>query len=594
MENTRYANYTQISPERDVNAEAFSKGQINFKMNMDSMSRWNPYRSYLRMRVKLETVVGGQLTLNDEIGPNMFQGDCFWQQMNISCAGTKVSEVDDYYQQCASLRSRYSITEGRRKEFLAHTNFADANIHKRINKICEYGTEQPINYEIFKPGDPLSTVQLFETTFENGLFLGFDGIFGTYELANTGVMTFVPNAGTVPNANQFIPGENIHFLGNNGALIRMEVHSILSPTTLQLLGSGGGDVEPLAPVVGDNFTIFRIISNEEQIGSNVEGVNTTFLQDDIEEGDILEINETMELIILNVISDTELLVQSNSRSQTATNNWRIKRAKHSRRLQEYEICFKPCLGLFTLDKFLPGDWKLELTPHTNLKYQRYAIESLTNKIPDVEYRLEVVDLQFYIYKSRVSKAINTSESYEFTELRCQAQTITNQSLLNKAFVVNQNSHTFTIAYQKPDSGDDTRFSKTKFRMLNNYERNLRRYQLRLNGETLPTPLPDINIDTLATIEYATQHYYETLHYNGTIFLDEPEGLTSWLERGPYYSIKIPKKPGAKSNRLYVSSEFQGAPPENFLLLVFDHYYKGFKLNIQNGLVKNCERSIMVN
>ena len=57
MVKVKYANYTQISPERDVTAEGFSKGQINFKFNMDSMSRWSTYKSYITTRVRLSKAV---------------------------------------------------------------------------------------------------------------------------------------------------------------------------------------------------------------------------------------------------------------------------------------------------------------------------------------------------------------------------------------------------------------------------------------------------------------------------------------------------------------------------------------------------------
>lgn len=593
MENIKYASYTQISPERDVNADAFSKGQINFKMNMSSMCRWNPYRSYLRMRVRLSANAGAQLTLNDGIAPNMFQGDCLWQQMNISCNGVKVSEIDDYYQQCASLRNRYSIPEGRRRGFLANTNHAESNINTRINKVSEFGVEQPISYEIFKPGNQASTIQLFKNITSNGLNLGFDGALGDYALANTGIMTFTANGGTIPNTNIFALGDIIRFVGNNNAIIKMEVTTLLTATTMQLVAYGGGDVEPIVATVGTAVNFYRY-RQPQNVTGNLDGVNTTFVTDGVQAGDIIEVDDSMELIILNVISDIELLVQSHGRNIATTANWRIKRAKRTERLINYELCFKPKLGFFSLDKFLPGNWKLELTPHTNLKYQRYAIESLIDKVPINDFEFEVVDLQLYIYKGITSKVSSSPESYEFTELRCQAQTITNQTLMNKAFVVNQNSHTFTIAYQKSNAGDDTRFSKTKFKMLDNYEQNLKRYQLRLNGESIPTPLPDITIDSIFDTNYATQQYYETLHTNGTIFLDEPESLDFWLDRGPYYSYKIKKQLNGKANRLYVSSEFTGVPPEAFSLLVFDHYYKGFKLNIQNGLVTSCERSILVN
>jgi len=521
MDKIKYASYTQISPERDITASGFSRGQINFKMNMDSMGRWNPYRSYFRMRVSLTKVGGDPLDEADGIAPNMLQGDCFWQQMNAQCNGVKVSEIDDYVGQVSALRKRYSIGEGRRGEFLAHTNFAKASFIDRQQEIINEG------YEVIN-----SAVHQFKNL-EN-------------------------NAGVSP-----LTTEELRVLG--GDLTTIEYR--------QAADAGAGAVNLTQSVlkVGDKIRLNQAANLNFTANIIAIGANT------------IQVDRNMVAFAAEDILGNKLFYESID----------VAASKESRRIKEYELCFKPSMGLFTIDKYLPGNWKIELTPHTNLKFQRYAIESLLDKVPDTDYALSVIDLQLYIWKGRASSVANSPEDYHFTEIRCQGQTITNSSLLNKAFVVKKESHTFSIAYQKPDAGDDTRFSKTKFRALNDNERQLQRYQLRINGETLPTPTPDIkyNADN-SNQDFTTQQYYEQLHYNGTVFLDEPEGLQNWLERGPYYSYVLPKKLGAKSSRLYVSSEFRGALPENILLLVFDHYYKGFKLHIENGLVKKCEKSIM--
>lgn len=517
MNTVKYAQYTQISPERDVTADGFSRGQINFKLNMDSMSRWNPYRSYLRMRISLSKANGNALDLRDGIAPNMFQGDCFWQQMNIRCNGVKVSEIDDYVPQVSALKQRYSLPESRRKEFLSKTNFASSKQSDRMIEVSSDG---------FDKIDPV--VRDFRLLVQN------DG---------TGVL------------------DTEEFRVENANLNRLQYRSAADAAdgAIDLTESDLQKGDSVVLLQDDNVYFTSVITAVNAKSIDVENEMTAFVAEDVSRDVFL-----------------------------------YTKTRPSRRVKEYELCFKPCMGLFSLDNFLPGNWKLELTPHTNTKYQRYAIESLLNKVPTDDYLLSIVDLQLYIWKGRYKSVVNKTESYDFTEIRCQAQTITTQSLLNKAFVVNQDSHTFSIAYQKPDAGDDTRFSKTKFKMADNYEKSIQRFQLRINGETLPNPLPDIDTQSSLNRDFATQQYYEMLHYNGTVFLDEPEGLDSWFERGPYYSYVLPKRIGAKSNRLYVSNEFRGTPPENFLLLVFDHYYKGFKLDIENGLVRKCHKNVMLN
>ena len=137
-------------------------------------------------------------------------------------------------------------------------------------------------------------------------------------------------------------------------------------------------------------------------------------------------------------------------------------------------------------------------------------------------------------------------------------------------------------------------------MLNDFEKRLQAFQFRIGGETYPNPLPSIELDVDNNVDLMIQQYYEQLMYNGSYYLDDPESFTDWLERGPYYSIKMPKKLNSGANRLYVSTEFRGDPlssngiPENFLLLIFDHFYSGFKLHLENGLVSKVEKNIMIN
>ncbi len=607
MVKVKYASYTQISPERDVTSDGFSRGQINFKMNMDSMGRWNPYKSYLRMRVILTKVGGAPLDLDDGIAPNMFQGDCFWQQMNMQCNGVKVSEIDDYVQQVSALRSRYSLPESRRKEFLSGTNFAQADIDKRINEVSTNGKDMDTKtIERVHPGAQASTIAYtapsvalsiadLNAQARNGRVLDALDEIQIVAAANTAV--WIDNAGVdlVDISDIYNIGDIVSYVDADGSVGHFVINSFAAVLTANI-SSIQGVVDSASTAIGAAHLVFRHYRRYQDGGAIVGALGTLFATE-LEVGDIIiNKNNNEEYKVITVTDNTNIIVFPPPKdSFVATANWARIRKNNSRRVKRYELIFKPKMGIFSLDEYLPGNWKLELTPHTNLKYQRYAIESLIDKDPLADYTLSIDNLQLYIWKGMVASPHNGMEDYDFTEVRCQAQTITTESLINKSFVVNKNSHTFTIAYQKPDAGDDTRFSKTKFRMLNDFEKKLKRYQLRINGETLPTPLPDQRFDEdSANQDYTTQQYYEQLNYNGTIYLDEPEGLKEWFERGPYYSYKLPKKLNANSNRLYVSQSFSQAKPENFLLLVFDHYYSGFKLHLQNGLVSKVEKNIMVN
>ncbi len=602
----KYAAYTQISPERDVTASGFSRGQINFKMNMDSMSRWNPYFSYLRMRIRLSKANDNPLDLDDGVAPNMFQGDCFWQQMNAQCSGIKVSEIDDYYIQTASLKQRYSMPETRRKEFLSKTNFAQAFVHQRINQVSVDGKDQEnMIVERVHPGNQASTIAYtapsvalsiadLNAQARNGRILAAADTIAITAAANTATWVDAAGADLVDISDIYNIGDIVSYVDADASVGHFVINSFAAALVANI-SYHQGIADSAATAIGAAHLVFRHY-RRYQDGGDLLGVNTLFLTE-LEIGDtVLNTDTNEEYKVITITDDLNITVFPPPRdSFVATANWVRIRKNSSRRVKDYELCYRPCMGLFSINKFMGGNWKLEFTPHTNTRFQRYAIESLIDKTPDVDYKIEVIDLQLYIYKGMVSSPKNGMESYDFTEIRCQAQTITSASLLNKVFVVNRSSHTFSIAYQKPDAGDRTDFSKAKFRMLNDFEKRISRYQLRTSsGDTLPTPLPDIDTDPANNRDFATQQYYESQHYTRSIYLDEPEGLTEWFERGPYYSYVLKNPFHSSGNRLYVSSEFAINSPENFLLLVFDHYYKNFELHYENGIVRKCIRGKMVN
>ncbi len=514
---------------------AFSKGQINFRLNMDSMTRWNPYRSYFRMRIDLGTVGGDPFLLNSNIAPNMFQGDCFWQQMNLSCNGVKVSQIDDYYIQVASLKQRMMYDQSRRDGMLADTNFGQARINDRICQVRGSGFER-----------------------------------------------------SEPNWNSFM---QLHQLDGDFPLLTDEC---------KVVDAGGG--------VGTNVIRYRTTGDG--------GPGTIDLtESELSIGDFIKISEANQAIpdeaytvvkIVNITVDTivvdreldpfaaSLIVPAN----TSGSLLYYSKSRPARRVKQYELIFRPKLGFFQIDDFLPGNYQLELTPWKEGQWNRFAIEALFDAEPGIHYDIKVIDLQFYAYTGRASNRMSGTKSYQFSETRCQAQTITNRTLLNKAFVVNKDSHMYTIAFQAGTAGNDTSLSRSKYKCQNGYEQKIRRYQLRCGGHTLPTPSPDIFKSLADNIDLSTQQYYEELMYTKTGYLADPESLTEWYERGPYYAYRLPGQVDNPSNRLYVSVEFD--PPNqdqdfnNFSLLVFDTYYTGFSITLDNGVITKTTRDVMIN
>lgn len=511
----RSAEFTQISPERDVTGNAFSKGVIKFKWSLHSRTRWNPYKSHIRMRIRLRHPNPRQLKKEDGIAPNMFMGDCFWQQMSAECDGVVVSSIDDYAAQIAALKHRYTIGEDRRKNFYNKLNFGEESLNRRINEVSVNGFEDDTKFNFVSLSDNAGTFILGAEEYKTD--------------ADTNVLLYRAN-------------------GDGGA--------------------GAVDLRETALGVGDHI-IFEGVANNK-LTSKITAIGQS------------QITITNNPNVIAANQDISDLYYTKSQP--------------SRRVQEFEIIFKPAMGLFYLNQNLPGNWTLNLYPHGNGNWQKYVIESLTDATLNTDYTIEVLNMELFLWKGYSETSESVVKTYEFNEIRCSGQSVVNGTLLNKAFVINPTSHTFSIAFQASNAGTDSSLSRTRFKVANNYDLQISRFQLRLGGNTIPTPPPSIEyteagINTQGK-DFSSQQYMEQLQYLNSIYLDNPENLTLWQRRGPHYTYKIPIEVQSQDNTLNVSTQFNGAFPGTFSILVFDHFIQKFQLTIQNGMVTGVKGDIL--
>lgn len=281
--------------------------------------------------------------------------------------------------------------------------------------------------------------------------------------------------------------------------------------------------------------------------------------------------------------------------------------KPTRRVQSFEIIFKPPLGFFDIDGFIPcsqGLFNLELTPFPEGIYQTYAIQTnIGKRTPATHYKFQVDSMSMYILKGVGPSIVNKSISLKCNEIRCQSQNLTTPSLHQKTFQIHPKTNALTIAYQNSGAGNDNRYPATMFRCGNSNnladadELKLERFYLRYGGKQLPTPIPDISftgvdaVNNLGAKEFLLQRYYETLQYTHlNTSLKNCEPFEKWLERGAYYHF-AGYGSHQKEDRCYVSQKFKsftGNVAPN--LLLFDHFCKKININISNGMIKDVNVS----
>jgi hypothetical protein len=351
----------------------------------------------------------------------------------------------------------------------------------------------------------------------------------------------------------------------------------LGPTVGQMVfADAGGTV----PTLTDVF----------QIGDTVEfeDLNNPLL---IQSGEITSIPSAIAIQLKGSLADpiaqTEIVV-------TNKNLKRIRK-QDSRRVKTFELIWRPCLGFFDIDGYLPsmqGLYNLRLTPHPEGVYQKFAIESIgANKIPNTDFKFNIESIHMYILKGIGPAVVSKSLCFEVNEIRCQSQNLTTNSVHQKTFQVHPNSHALTIAYQESGAGNnDTTLIASKFTAASDNHLKLRRFWLRYGGKQLPTPIPDILFSKLTAQDFIVQRYNESLMYaNLSKMMYNPEPLEKWVERGPYYHFCGYSKE-MKSDRVYISQQFDEFVGNKPNVLLFDHYKKKVNITISNSILQNVSIS----
>lgn len=276
-----------------------------------------------------------------------------------------------------------------------------------------------------------------------------------------------------------------------------------------------------------------------------------------------------------------------------------------RGINTYECIWRPAIGFFDVDDFIPGCsglFNLRLTPHPDGTYQKTAVE--TNIIDgvthgasddvDADYVFSIESINMYLLKGVGPPITSKTISLNLMETRCQTQNLTTTSLHQKTFQVHPKTHALTLAYQYSGAGISTNeFIQSKLRAKGNDERKLTRFWISYGGKQLPTPIPDTLYDTDTAAnkrDYFTQRYVESIKYSNNI--DSPEPLHKWFERGPYYHFSGYDAEN-KEERVFVSSQFSGA---NFTdninpnVVLFDHFMKKVDIVIGGSTITNVKVS----
>jgi len=128
--------YEQHAPTRDVTQSNFPNGAIHFRWQTSGEKWWIPSRSYIRMRCKLSKANGTQLSVNDNIAPNMGLCANLFQSAEFRINDKTVARISDFMPQVDALETRLSKSKSYLDGLGMSVNLWDPDFAKRQSVVC--------------------------------------------------------------------------------------------------------------------------------------------------------------------------------------------------------------------------------------------------------------------------------------------------------------------------------------------------------------------------------------------------------------------------------------------------------------------------
>ncbi len=257
-----------------------------------------------------------------------------------------------------------------------------------------------------------------------------------------------------------------------------------------------------------------------------------------------------------------------------------------RKDQFYECIWIPPFSVNKIDTALPvGDYKMRLVPYSGDSYKIRSMESKVAKTVATDFQVNVESMFYYIARMNGPRVDNGTYFLDLDEIQMIPEDISGiDSAQQKTFSVSENTYALTVAFQNQGSGSSTNFSPSKFKIADGEELKLTSLQVDYASQSKPNPQADPNF--LTGTDYTSQRYADTQLYTGMYFI-EPESLSDWHERGPYYYIPFNKDASDKSTRAIVRFGFASTiSPKTAQLLLFVHFKRMAVIEIKDGAVRS--------
>ena len=519
--------YVQYSTQRTVVGDSFSNGTMHIKYTSSGRKWWVPKRSYIRMRVSLKDAAGAQLSLANDIAPNMNLVANLFQSMEFRINGQVVSRISDYVPQIDTLHKRLTKS----KSWLESTGASTSAMHHSFNK----------RQTLITSNTTSSDLNILDGNY-GGNNIGLDftvGATNTMSAAANGVITFAAGGGAaIPALTGIVKvGDYLYFT----------------------------DIDALQPTNGGEKKIRRVTA----VGAATITVDTA--------PGLLKVSGARALLL----GDVSLVkVEPTTNADALEFIWQpclsIFNLDHALPSGNYELVLQPQTSTVykqlaiesVLGAKVPGagnDFTLSV-----VDMYLYVAEVEGPRVDNMSY---YIDLNEINCQRRDVQAATGLLSEEFT-------VSPSTHALTLAFQDSRAGSSSTLYSQskfKVAQADVTQAVK---------ETNLTRMYIKYAGQNKPQPDADPSFKITSAEDYMTQRYADSVLYSGTYFSQGgAESINEYRERGAYYHFAWPKEQSDRSTRVTAHYQFSDGIA-NATCLLFSHFKKAALITLENGVVTN--------
>ena len=515
--------YQQQPPTRDVTLNNFPNGAIHFRWQTSGQKWWIPNRSYLRVRCSLTRGDGTQLTVADNVAPNMGLCASLFQSAEFRINDKTVSRISDFLPQVDALETRLTKSRSWLNGVGNAVNFWQDSFQLRQLDVASVNTDGELSKvttdRLTLGFDPLNTITLDETT---------------------GILTFAANGGVNPAvaiAASFVVGDEIEIVSGVAGIgtIRYRISALLAGgLTLQLNNTYQVTAIAAGPLA---FSRVRNVNPVSRSLQNFELIWTPPLS-------LFKIGHALPAM------KAELILNP----QTAS---------------VYQIS--------AVESLLGAGPKTTGVAANNIKFNVVDMYMYVNTVEgdrcdDITYLLDLE--QTRCQSDKIDSATFGQKNWDVSP-STYALTVAYQDL--RAGTDTQCSVSKFKSYNI--AGVNGRIANDE------QETKINRFFINYAGQNFPAPDADPQF-VPNSVDYTTQRYIESQIYSGAYYdSGGAESIQEYKNRGSYYYFSIPRDGTDRSTRVNVHQGFAaGTNIDNMRVLLFDHSRQNASIRVQDGRV----------